>query len=568
MIHCLNSGDDEAVCSTKDCPKGCQCRGLTIFCAEVVLHWVDKAKFISYDRAIFLHMTVVPLDWLEKIHNSLILDISHSPDTFPGYLHNGLFVKMSSLVILKLINTGINTLRNKPFVHLRKILEVSLQLNSIPDIEARSFFGLATLQILDLQRISARNLHSNCFLGLTSLQTLNLNDNKFTALGRNVFSGLSRLKLLYIRNNSLTYLHNDLFSFPGSVTLFTDTNLICCFISKSATCNASIAYAQVICTQVLTSLLSNAFGVSVAIYCFTISAAILYKKLRKRQYNSLFPVIIFAPIIDIISAYLLIQICATDINYNKTYPWVRLALLQHFLCTVQSILTIFIQFTSSLIVATSTVIYYRVTIQALVKKPFTMSQVVACLLLLMMLILASSVSYTLTIKNYNILFCFPFGVDFIFQTKTIDICIQTFVIFFNSTILIFVILTDKRIIQSLRKKEKYLLQNTINKKPSRSSVVQRNLMRSVMVQVLALLFQYIYVTLPMISDSVSNDVYYILLSAFVGCNCTNNIMHHGTVVVVDTYKELNETMSRHFRITFLFAYKFLRRVCKIMWNVL
>ena len=394
---------------------------------------------------------------------------------------------------------------------------------------------------------------------------LNLNDNEFEVLTSNVFAGLLNLKTLYLRDNSLKYLHKDLFTFAGRLALFTDTNIMCCFTTKSTTCNASIEYKRVICTQVLSSFLSNTFGIAVGIYCITVSVSILYQKLRNRQYNSQFVIIILAPVTDILSLYLLIQICTIDFIYSKTYPWVRLSLLKHILCRVQSILTLFIQFTSKLLNTITTAIYYRVTIRALVRRPYTQGQVITCLLPLILLVLATSTIYTVFIRSYNILFCSPFGSD-VLLNNPMSIFVQIFVIFINSALQVIVIITDLFIVHSIRSREKYLSQNTAKKKTSRTSTVQGNLMRSTAVQLLSLLFQCLYMILSMVQKSrgrvgevkevrvvarVSNDVFYILLSAFVCCNCTSNLMHHGTGIMFDTYQELHQTVQKHLQIVTL-----------------
>ena len=196
----------------------------------------------------------------------------------------------------------------------------------------------------------------------------------------------------------------------------------------------------------------------------------------------------------------MIQICTIDFIYSKTYPWVRLSLLKHILCRVQSILTLFIEFTSKLLNTITTAIYYRVTIRALVRRPYTQGQVITCLLPLILLVLATSTIYTVFIRSYNILFCSPFGSD-VLLNNPMSIFVQIFVIFINSALQVIVIITDLFIVHSIRSREKYLSQNTAKKKTSRTSTVQGNLMRSTAVQLLSLLFQCLYMILSMVQKS-------------------------------------------------------------------
>ena len=233
-VHDLNNGvvncpfykDDEVKPGILHCPKYCTCIHHAMRCTNIAT--ITEMQPNTTALVLRLHGKVKVKNYLKYFSHLKYLDISLNQEMS---LEKSLFVQLTSLLILKLLNVSQTILLAHQFVGLHHLKELHFYGNSIQTLQTHAFDALSALTNLDLSQMDIHVIQSCAFKGLLEVQILNLSVNALTTLKGYMLCGLEKLNVLDLRGNVLSDIDPMIFqsSQLSLQSLFSDVTALCCY---------------------------------------------------------------------------------------------------------------------------------------------------------------------------------------------------------------------------------------------------------------------------------------------------------------------------------------------------
>ena len=458
VIHCLQSQDDEASCLPFHCPRHCICRGYSIYCnhKETTLYSNDIPAAVN---ALYLHkgsyQNIFQTEF--NINHLIVFDVANSQIfRTNGTVPRWLFKTMLNVFVVDLTNTSLQRLERDLFAGLTKVEHFNIQDNNINQLCDNCFYGLRNIQLLNLHNLSVQIVYKYAFVGLQSLTILNLSSNHIYTLAREMFFGLGSIETIDIRNNMLRSMDMNLFVFaPPRTMIMTTDNIHCCYISSPIhTCRYDIGRRQSNCKQLLTSsdvvIIASAFGL---IFLSTILG--VYHQLRTASMNAQVPLLITLAVQDLVGATVLLYYVILQADHTHNYPLEHSPISSTFGCKVISTIIFTTALFPKCIDIILTVVHYRITKHALVKRPYSIRHIIMTIFAVWTVVVAISIVLSRYVDNYTSIVCVPFGKDS-FDKSSTTVAITSLFILSNVALLISGAAVNIRILQYLRMQDKLM----------------------------------------------------------------------------------------------------------------
>ena len=273
VVDCPIHQDDEEFCDSLQCPKECECAGLTVTCLTITQPIIQSIFKFKKSKAITLTSNN-PITTLTDINFRsfqwlLILNLTR----FVYDIYPRAFTYMPQLRILDLTNVRVNLHKENGFKHMDSLRHLYLIRTEIFTLY-RNTFQLSNLLYLFLQRSGIQHIENGAFCMSSKIRTLNLYYNKITHITAESFQCLKSLQFLDIDSNKLTIVaESALNGIPG--VSFSEHILLCCFLSPISSCQIdNIAISSVVRQNECHPILSDYIWLKV-IYAFTGFASIL-----------------------------------------------------------------------------------------------------------------------------------------------------------------------------------------------------------------------------------------------------------------------------------------------------
>ena len=246
-VDCPFYKDDEVRPGIVHCPDHCTCSHHAMRCTKLTIPSMNTTNITSL---VLRTDSVYSLEeYFSKFVQIRYLDLSHSTNVLIG---NNTFVSLTSLVVFKLRNISIETVRPRQFVGLQNVLDFDLGGNSINTLQPHAFFGLSALTSLDLSQMNIQLIYACAFEGLHRLNVLNLSLNAITLVNEHTFCGLLKMEVLDLRGNAI--INIDPLTFLSSLslgTVYSDVSGLCCYAVLLQHCTPKFVDDFSTCTNIL-----------------------------------------------------------------------------------------------------------------------------------------------------------------------------------------------------------------------------------------------------------------------------------------------------------------------------
>ena len=273
VVDCPIHQDDEEFCDSLQCPKECECVGLSVTCVTATRPIMQTILKFKKSKVITLTSNN-PITTAEDINfNSFQLLLILNLTRFAQYVYPRAFTDMHQLRIIYLTNVRVTLHKENGFKHMNSLRYLYLIRTKIFSLYANTF-QLPNLLYLYLQHSKIQYIENGAFCMSSELRTLRLNFNKITHISVKTFQCLNNLHYLDVSNNKLTIVAES--SLDGiAVVSFSGHATLCCLLSLTSSCqidNKTIRRAVIV--NECQSILSKYTWLKV-IYAFTGFAATL-----------------------------------------------------------------------------------------------------------------------------------------------------------------------------------------------------------------------------------------------------------------------------------------------------
>ena len=320
IVQCPESEDDEVMCASFTCPKGCRCVGdAVIICVNLGITTVPVIGF---------HPQAVKL--LSLSNNTInITSLNIFKYTYLGRLDldgNHLFklpilFGLQQLYELNLEYNQFHTLSSRMFDGLTHLQVLRLRGNQIKTIENHAFIGLMKLPHLDLSAMRISSIHFYAFQGLHSLSKLNLTSNQINEVTSELFSPVKNLEYLELDRNPLEQFEENTFKNMHDLDIVKmPAYKFCCFAGNHTKCYPeSDEFSS--CSDLMSSRI-----LQVAIWCLGLLSlcgnllVIVWRILSKSQSaKSTAGLVINLALSDMLMGLYLIIIASADSYFRGKY---------------------------------------------------------------------------------------------------------------------------------------------------------------------------------------------------------------------------------------------------------
>ena len=232
ILQCPTSRDDESMCGPWQCPQFCRCWGHLVKCVDKFPSNID-----IHVRSKALILRNITLNSLFSLSNGItLIRVEFTRCSFPdNFLSDKAFFGLRMLHILILRNCNIRVIQKYSFRHLKHVVVLVITGNHIQHINPDTWNHFVYLPNMDLSNMLIKRVYELSFVGLTNMKIMNLSNNHLTELSNRCFDGMPKLFILDIRNNHIASVEQYSLLTVG-VSLFTDSNIICCYTNSVSKC--------------------------------------------------------------------------------------------------------------------------------------------------------------------------------------------------------------------------------------------------------------------------------------------------------------------------------------------
>ena len=497
IVNCLSYHDDEVICQSFICPENCVCITYAVYC----LGDLYAFQFSKYIRLFYASEIKLKFRLLEVEH-LLSLTIENSD---LAVVKPYLFTKLPSLLHLKLVGvSNVFMLKGRPFQYLNKVSKFIFQQNHLPELDSSFFFGLVNIECLDLHNVSIKKINHLAFYGLITVKELNISFNDIQYLHTSTFIHVLRLKTLDLRGNEIRMISSREMLFARRIDVYVETGHICCYL-KNRECISKDKIVNNECNRIL----SNKFVLYgcwfIIVFSLIVFLTISHRQLKVIKYSAQNIIFFQNSLIDGLICLSSSYICFMHYLYEDTYPLVKTILRDTWLCYIcrTTITTLLVMVFSSPML--TVVVYYRITVDALVKRPFETRAVAKGSGTICFASFMIGLLYMFAKIQIETCFCFPLGNFFISQSSDYILVVLATSVLLSVLVYVVVVIVILSHIHDMRRR----LQRQRHSK-KKSKTIQKFIF-SIMIIVSELFY---FLTL-MIVSYISKNVLLIWLAYFL-----------------------------------------------------
>ena len=329
VVHCLVSQDDEDICDSIQCHKGCHCTGRTMFCND--LPRINETLIFGI-HALFVAVLGGELNFKQYYPNLNIMNLTHV------FLNNKILMRsinrQANLISLTLINNSLSALQSFVLANVSRLEYLTIQLNNLHHLHPYAFSGLHSIKYLNLPALNIKIIGSCCFCNMDNLLAINLSSNAITEIRADIFSTNQIYRVIDLSNNIFHHFDENFMRINVDILQINQRQL-CCYVEPLAPFCHSFN-RKVLCKFILPA---NSIASSILIYIALLVLINMYVIIVHLSTKvSHFILIQNLAFVDLTYIFYMVVLVYTSFSYSDQLPLLRVEWITSMRCKVATFL--------------------------------------------------------------------------------------------------------------------------------------------------------------------------------------------------------------------------------------